>query len=870
MAALRRLRREPGRLRIYLGAAPGVGKTYAMLGEGAGASSRGTDVVVGFVETHGRRDTADRLEGLEVVPRRGGSPGRRRWRRWTSTRCSPAPEVALVDELAHTNAPGSRHAKRWQDVEELLDAGIDVVSTVNVQHLESLNDVVERITGVRQRETVPDRHGARRRAGGAGRHDARGPAPPHGHGNIYAPTRSTPPSATTSARATWARCASWPCLWLADKVDEAMRRYLHDERIVGTWETRERVVVAITGAPSGDHLIRRAARMARRSHGDLIGVHIRPGTGLREGPNEALLAHRALLADLGGTYHETTSDDVAEGLVAFAESVRATQIVLGASHRNRLSELVRGSVINRVIRAAGEIDVHVISRNGGAERAPLPSAHRRRRSPLSRRRRAAGWALAVVGLPLLTVILDAARNSIGLPSVLVIYLLYVCIVAAIGGFGPAFVTALASTAAANWYFTQPLYTLRIKDPEHLIAVAAFVSAGGLVSLLVARTARRTADAARARAETEALVDVVGADAGENDPVAVLLSHLRITFGQQAAAVFVRGDERSWSVVAVDGPDPTADPADGERLELGEHHLLTLTPGGLTAADRRVLGAFATRLVEALQRRVLEAAAGDRAALARADELRTAILRAVSHDLRSPLASIKASSTSLLQDDVDWNAEQRTEFARTIDEEADRLDELIGNLLDMSRIEAGAVEIIVRPVGLDDAIAAALASLSEATERVVIELDDDAPAALADAGLFERVLANIVSNALNHSPADRKVVVQATSHDGSAVTRIIDHGPGVSPEARATMFQPFQRFGDDTSGGVGLGLAVARGFMTAMHGVLSAEETPGGGLTVTLSLPLAERSDAMPPLGPDPGAPVSAGRTAGRSPLEATP
>ncbi|HBX09419.1 MAG TPA: histidine kinase [Candidatus Microthrix parvicella] len=605
------------------------------------------------------------------------------------------------------------------------------------------------------------------------------------------------------------------------------------------------MVVAITGAPSGDHLIRRAARMARRSHGDLIGVHIRPGTGLREGPNEELLAHRTLLADLGGTYHETTSDDVAEGLVAFAGSVRATQIVLGASRRDRLSELVRGSVINRVIRAAGEIDVHVISRDDGAERAALPPAPRRHGSPLSRRRRAAGWALVVVGLPLLTVVLDAARNSIGLPSVLVIYLLYVCIVAAIGGFGPAFVTALASTAAANWYFTQPLYTLRIRDPEHLIAVSAFVSAGGLVSLLVARTARRTADAARARAETEALIDVVGADVGEHDPVGVLLSHLRITFGQIGAAIFVREGARSWSVVAVDGLDSTPVPSEGERLELGEDHLLTLTPGGLTAADRRVLGAFGARLVEALQRRVLEAAASDAATLARADELRTAILRAVSHDLRSPLASIKASSTSLLQDDVDWNAEQRAEFARTIDEEADRLDDLIGNLLDMSRIEAGAVEITVRAVGLDDVIAAALASLSEPTGRVVIELDDDGPAALADAGLFERVLANIVANALAHSPADRKILVQATSRDDTAVMRIVDHGPGISPEARATMFQPFQRFGDDTSGGVGLGLAVARGFMTAMHGVLSAEETPGGGLTVTLSLPLAGKSDALP-------------------------
>ena len=823
-----------------------MGKTYAMLGEGRRRLDRGTDVVVGFIETHGRRNTADRLEGLEVAPRRRiEHRGAVLDEMDLDALLARRPEVALVDELAHTNAPGSRHAKRWEDVEELLAAGIDVISTVNVQHLESLNDVVEAITGVRQRETVPDRvvrdaeqvelvdmtpEALRRRMV---------------HGHIYAPDKVDAALGNYFRLGNLGALRELALLWVADKVDEAMRRYLSDEQIAGTWETRERVVVAITGAPSGDHLIRRAARMARRSHGDLIGVHIRPGTGLREGPNEELLAHRTLLADLGGTYHETTSDDVAEGLVAFAGSVRATQIVLGASRRDRLSELVRGSVINRVIRAAGEIDVHVISRDDGAERAALPPAPRRHGSPLSRRRRAAGWALVVVGLPLLTVVLDAARNSIGLPSVLVIYLLYVCIVAAIGGFGPAFVTALASTAAANWYFTQPLYTLRIRDPEHLIAVSAFVSAGGLVSLLVARTARRTADAARARAETEALIDVVGADVGEHDPVGVLLSHLRITFGQIGAAIFVREGDRSWSVVAVDGLDSTPVPSEGERLELGEDHLLTLTPGGLTAADRRVLGAFGARLVEALQRRVLEAAASDAATLARADELRTAILRAVSHDLRSPLASIKASSTSLLQDDVDWNAEQRAEFARTIDEEADRLDDLIGNLLDMSRIEAGAVEITVRAVGLDDVIAAALASLSEPTGRVAIELDDDGPAALADAGLFERVLANIVANALAHSPADRKILVQATRREDTAVIRIVDHGPGISPEARATMFQPFQRFGDDTSGGVGLGLAVARGFMTAMHGVLSAEETPGGGLTVTLSLPLAGKSDALP-------------------------
>nr|WP_287379742.1 DUF4118 domain-containing protein [Candidatus Microthrix sp.] len=578
-----------GRLRIYLGAAPGVGKTYAMLGEGRRRLDRGTDVVVGFVETHGRRNTADRLEGLEVAPRRRiEHRGAVLDEMDLDALLARRPEVALVDELAHTNAPGSRHAKRWEDVEELLAAGIDVISTVNVQHLESLNDVVEAITGVRQRETVPDRvvrdaeqvelvdmtpEALRRRMV---------------HGHIYAPDKVDAALGNYFRLGNLGALRELALLWVADKVDEAMRRYLSDERIAGTWETRERVVVAITGAPSGDHLIRRAARMARRSHGDLIGVHIRPGTGLREGPNEELLAHRTLLADLGGTYHETTSDDVAEGLVAFAGSVR---------HPDRAWRLPPRSTVRAGAGlgdqpgdpSGGRDRRSRDLRDDGAERAALPPAPRRHGSPLSRRRRAAGWALAVVGLPLLTVVLDAARNSIGLPSVLVIYLLYVCIVAAIGGFGPAFVTALASTAAANWYFTQPLYTLRIKDPEHLIAVAAFVSAGGLASLPVAWTARRTADAARARAETEALIDVVGADAGEHDPVGVLLSHLRITFGQIGAAIFVREGDRSWSVVAVDGLDSTPVPCRGRATPAGEDHLLTLTPGGLTAADRRVLG-----------------------------------------------------------------------------------------------------------------------------------------------------------------------------------------------------------------------------------------------------------------------------------------
>lgn len=827
-----------GRLRIYLGAAPGVGKTFAMLGEGRRRAERGTDVVVGYVETHGRPRTAEQIGDLEVVPRQ-----RVTYRGTTLEEMDldavleRRPTVALVDELAHTNAPGVRHEKRWQDVAELLDAGIDVISTVNVQHLESLNDVVETITGVRQRETVPD-HVVR----SADQVELVDMSPEAlrrrlAHGNVYAAEKVDAALTNYFRPGNLNALRELALLWVADKVDEALQKYLRDEQIPGTWETRERVVVAVTGAASGEHLIRRAARMARRSHGELVGVHVQGTSGLAEGPGDRLIRHRRLLSDLGGSYHETTSEDVAEGLVAFARSVRATQLVLGATRRSRWSELVRGSVINRVIRESGDIDVHVIS-DERDEQAALPEVPHPRRSPLSARRRLAGWAVVVLGLPLLTAVLVDARETIGLPSALVTYLVVVCVVASIGGMGPALLAAAATSVAANWFFTEPYSTLRIEDPEQVIAVVALVAAGVLVSLLVGQSARRNAAAARARAEAEAIVSIATSPGiGGSDSVAVVLAHLRITFDQVGASVFAVGDDGPTLLMS-DGPAPPRLPEDGERIDLGGGLTLCLSPGVRGADDRRVLGAFAARLGESLERRDLREAADEAVARARADELRTAILRAVSHDLRSPLASIKASATSLLQDDVDWSVDQRLEFARTIDEEADRLDRLVANLLDMSRIEAGVVQSSSRPLAVDEVVGSALGSLSVPTDRVRVELAEDLPDVVADSALLERVLANIISNALEHAPSDTPVAVHAAQVADEVVVRVIDRGPGVAHDLQAQMFDPFQRLGDHSGGGVGLGLAVASGFMAAMGGAVVVTDTPGGGLTAVLTLPVA--------------------------------
>ena len=351
-----------GQLRIYLGAAPGVGKTYAMLNEGCRRAGRGTDVVVGFVESHGRANTSAQVRDLEVVARRQLEYRGTVFEEMdVDAVIRRKPDVALVDELAHTNVPGSRNEKRWQDVEELLDAGIDVISTLNVQHLESMNDVVEEITGIQQRETIPDAivraadqvelvdmtpQAIRRRMA---------------HGNIYPADQVDASLANYFREGNLGALRELALMWTADRVDEALEAYREAHGIARPWETRERVLVAITGAPGGDDVIRRAARMAARSHGELIGVYVRSADGLRAPPGDALLEQRTLLQELGGTYHELASADVANALVQFARAENATQIVLGASRQSRWSHLLRGSVVTNVLRASGDIDVHVIS-----------------------------------------------------------------------------------------------------------------------------------------------------------------------------------------------------------------------------------------------------------------------------------------------------------------------------------------------------------------------------------------------------------------------------------------------------------------------------------------------------------------------------
>jgi two-component system, OmpR family, sensor histidine kinase KdpD len=827
-----------GTLRIYLGAAPGVGKTFAMLNEGRRAHERGRDVVVGYVETHGRPHTAEQIGDLEVIPRKQVVYRDRTWEEMdVAAILARRPERVLVDEIAHTNVPGSGNEKRWQDVHLLLDAGLDVVSTLNIQHLESLNDTLERITGIRQRETIPDEvvrsadqlelvdmspEALRRRMA---------------HGNVYPAEKVDAALAQYFRPGNLAALRELALMWVADRVDEALEGYRAQHGITEPWETRERVLVAVTGAPTGEMVVRRAGRMAQRSHGELIGVHVNRTDGLAGPPSGHLERQIRLLDDLGGTYQEIVGDDVAAALVTFARAENCTQMVLGATRRSRWQELVHGSIINRVVRLSGPIDVHVISHEpetGAALRVRLP----RRAQPLSPRRHLAGWIAAAAGLPALTVVLANAREVIGLHGVLLLYLLAVVITAAVGGALPAVAAAVAGFLLANWFFTPPYYTWTVAELENVLALVVFLVVAGVVSALVSTTARRAVDAAQARAEAEALARVA-ATSTEADPLAVLVEQLTTTFRLDAVAVLRRTHD-GWEVEAASGAPVPREPGEAvHTIEVADGIVLTMTGRVLSAEDQRVLNAFTAQLGAAIERRRLHTQANRAGALVQANELRAALLQAVSHDLRTPLAAIKASVSSLRQDDIEWSPAETAEFLTTIEEETDRLTALVGNLLDMSRLQAGVISPTFRAVGLDEVVPAAMAGLADRARRVEIDIPEALPALRADPALLERAIANLVDNAVKWSPPDRPVRVLAGCVDDRIELRVVDRGRGIPPADRTRVFSPFQRLGDSPgANGVGLGLAVALGFVAAMDGELFLDDTPGGGTTAIVSLPAA--------------------------------
>jgi two-component system sensor histidine kinase KdpD len=687
-----------GQLRIYLGAAPGVGKTYAMLAEGQRRHARGTDVVIGLLETHGRKLTAAMAEGLAVVPRRTMI---HRGISFTEMDLDAVlarrPEVALVDELAHTDVPGCRHAKRWQDVDELLDAGIDVITTLNIQHLESLNDVARQVTGVEQHETLPDE--VARRAEQIELVDMTPEALRRRmvHGNVYPPNRIDAALTHYFRSGNLTALRELALLWLADRVEEGLQRYRAEHGIATPWETRERIVVGVAGEKGDQAVIRRAARIAARTPGsDLMAVHVASEDGLAAGDASiaALAAQRELVTALGGSFRELPGTDVAEALLRFARAENATQMVLGASRRGRLATLVAGkSIPTRLARRAGSIDVHLVSRNG--------------------------------------------------------------------------------TVGRHHRFSRP------------------------------RPARDSAEEA-------ALVRLAGCVLrGRGDPPA-LLEELRQMFGLDAISLLERrqnGAGSSWYVIASAGEQPPESPEADVELPVGGTFTLAARGPVPSRADLRALFSCAAQVVAGLSYRRAEERQ-DQAARQAADlRSRASLIAATGESAHTQLAAARKALAAIT---ADGDAAPLAEARRAVD----RVSRLVDDLRDLSRVHAGAVETYLRPVDLDEVLAACLDDLGPG-QQITLSAAEDLPEVIVDGALLTRILTSLLADALQHGPGGPTVT--AASWDGQVEVRIVGCGPA-----------------DEAS----LAFRLARDLTEAMGDSLRTESGPDGRRSVIVSLPAA--------------------------------
>jgi two-component system sensor histidine kinase KdpD len=573
------------------------------------------------------------------------------------------------------------------------------------------------------------------------------------------------------------------------------------------------------------------------------------------GADPALLARqRVLVESLGGTYHHVVGPDIPNALLDFARGVNATQLVLGASRRGRFAQILSPGVGVTTTALSGPIDVHLVTHEevGRGRRRPLLAGA----TALSSRRRLAAFVVTLVGLPLLTVALRGLRGGVSLSSDVQLYLAMVIAVALIGGLWPALLAAVGGFLLLNFFFTEPFHTLVIASQEDVLALVVFLVVAVAVSAVVDLAARRTRQAARASADASTLAAVAGSVLRGARPLTALLERLRETFGLDSVTLLERrpdtprgpdrqGDPTSWRVAATVGGQPCFTPGQGDvGVPIDDDLTLVLMGNALAAADRRIVEAFAAQAAIALRQERLAEEAAKARPLEEADKLRTALLAAVSHDLRSPLSSAKAAVGSLRSDEVAFSETDRDELLATADESLDRLARLVDNLLDMSRLQAGALGVTATALWLEDAVPRALDELGPSGRIVRVRISDDLPAVHADPGLLQRVLVNVVGNALRFSPTDRPPMITASEHDALVELRIIDHGPGIPEDQRDQVCLPFQRLGDrDNDTGVGLGLALSRGLTEAMGGALTPETTPGGGLTMVLALPATEPPDA---------------------------
>ncbi|MDA8087202.1 MAG: sensor histidine kinase KdpD [Nitrospiraceae bacterium] len=870
-------RGREGRLKIFFGAAPGVGKTYAMLEAARQKHAENLDIVVGLVETHGRKETEALLEGLEVLPRREIEYRGAVLKEFDlDAALARKPAIILVDELAHTNAPGSRHKKRWQDIYELLGAGISVYTTMNVQHLESLNDVVTQITGVRVHETVPDF--LLDRADDIELVDI---SPEDllrrlQEGKVYVPELAARARENFFRKGNLLALRELALRRTADRVDEQMRSYRLGKRVKTVWPAAERILVCVGPNPRSIRLIRAAKRMSDSLKAELIAVYVEAPHKVKPSESDLrqLAEHMRLAETLGAETVTLSGPKASEEILNYARARNVTKILVGKPTHPRWKDKVFGSMLDEVVRGSGDMDVYVITGDIAepmtghiAETAARPRAGLKE------------WLLSP------SVVAAATGVAFLLPSystvnVAMVYLLGIVFVSSRTGKGPSLLATLLSVAAFDFFFIPPVYTFAVSDVRYFFTFVVMFAVAFVISGMTLRIRRQAASSRNRERRTAALYALSREllhERGIEHLSAVAIKHLSELFASRVV-ILVPGERGNLSVAmtgfstfAMDqnemsvaqwafdhrqeaglGTD-TLSGAEALYIPLmtstGTVGVLGIMPaGGGAAFDHEqihALESFANQIAMAVDRAFLAEEAQRALVRAEAEALRSTLLSSVSHDLRTPLAAITGAATALAGRDVALDVQSRHELVRTIKEEADHLNQIIRNVLDMTRLEAKAISVKKEWQSIEEISGVVLNRLSDKLEGrpVRVDIPEDLPLVPFDPLLIEQVLTNLMDNAVKYTPAGTPLEMSARIKEGSLIFELADRGPGIPPGDEERIFEKFVH---GSGGGIGLGLAICHAIIKAHKGRIWAENRPDGGAVFRFTLPAGE-----PPPMPEP-------------------
>lgn len=857
-----------GKLKIFLGYAAGVGKTYAMLEAAHQRQQQGVDVVIGYIETHGRVDTEALVSGLEIVARRQVEYRDIKLPELnTDAVIKRNPQLVLVDEFAHTNAPGSRHPKRYMDVEDILDAGIDVYTTLNVQHLESMNDVVAQVTGVVVRETVPDR--VLDEASEIEVIDL----PPDEllnrlkEGKVYIPDQAKRAIEKFFRKGNLSALREMSLRRAAERVDNQMRNYMRTRAIQGPWAVAERLLVCVSPSPLSEKLVRTTRRLSDELNAEWFAVHVNLTSKpeLNSANVDRVAKTMQLAEELGARTRTLIGRSIPEAVLAYAKKHNVTKIVVGKPIRPRWMELLSGSIVDQLIYTSGDIDIYVINEQSELKHGKIP-VDLHPHQPYWR------YLVAVLMVAFTTIIGHLIHTNLEPANLVMLYLASTVAAAVYLGRGPALLTSFFGVLAFDFFLIPPYLTFAVSDTQYFVTFIGLFLVSLVVSTLTARTQEQAEAAIQREAHTSALY-TLGKDLTSvtdlHQVAETVISHISNAFGRDAV-IFLpeNGKLKLFAATADYSPDanemavatwsfehdqpaglgtdtlPAASircqPLKTARGQIGVLGIHPKEAGKFLSPDQRqTLYAFANQAALAVERASLAEQARQAELLQATEKLQTALLNSISHDLRTPLVSITGALSSLREESLNINQEDRNSLLETAYGEAERLNRLVGNLLNMTRLEANAIHLRLEPCDIQDAIGAALDQLEERLGKkpIVVNLPEGLPLVSLDFALFGQVLVNVIDNAVKYSPKDTQIDIDVSQTEKEISIEVSDRGIGIPEEDLEKIFDKFYRVSRPESiNGTGLGLAICKGIIETIGGRIWAENREGGGTVIKITLP----------------------------------